>query len=210
MEKIIWQILDGYKMDKDECKKKFQLVDMMLTMYSIARDTKMRWSRILDILLLAGSTLLLICSVIDPKLLTYLGKSEDQARFVLGIFSSCVFFFSIISMLVSWKGDASKYAKACESLSSLKADFKLFLAEFESHDDNSILNFMTNTNTVLSNLPGISENKFHKYKQIHKRKIVLSKIIDNYPGSPILFIKAIQWYNDNKKLFINRNSLTKL
>src|SRR5215216_1092157 len=89
--------------DDADIRRRARVVDMMLSMHSTLRDRYARWAAILDLVIFAGSLVLLATVLLDPRVLGFLRISDDGARVTMGLVSTLIFFLSIVALRVDWK-----------------------------------------------------------------------------------------------------------
>lgn len=172
-----------------ELKRLSRTIDMMLTMHCVLRDQYKKKAMIVDIVLLIASTLSLFVSIIDPNLITSLGLPTQNFSIFLKACSVIIFISSLVILRVDWKEQAAKHGRACEALARLKSETRTVLLNntltIENCNKHQQLCSLT-----MSNLWPVPENKFHKLKSLHLKKIELSKLISSHPGCPLLILKV--------------------
>ncbi len=173
---------------------------MMLTMHSILAARYFRKSKILELSIFAVSILLVALAFVDPKILTFFNFQIETARILIGLCSILVFFLSIVSLIVDWKGNAVQFREAFNTLIPLKSEWREILTKFDDLDERDILEFVRKSALILSTLIPIPDDKFNKLKATHYRKVELSKMISVLPGSNIIMLRFKIWWHTNTKL----------
>jgi len=153
--------------DEKEVERRHNVVDMMLSMHSMLRDRYARYAAILDLVIFGGSAVLTATTLLDPHILAYLHVSDNGARIVLGIASTLVFFLSILSLRVDWKGESAKHRKAGTVLSALKARARLLGT---SPTEAEVTDYFRLYDFAMAGIEPIAERHFLALKARHRRK----------------------------------------
>jgi len=178
---------------------------MMLTMHSILAERYTRRSKLLEISMFAVSILLVASTFIDPKILSFLNFKADITRFIIGLCSIIVFFLSVVSLIVDWKGKAAQFREAFNTLIPLKSEWREILIKFEDLDERDILEFTRKSALILSNLIPIPDHQFNKLKAQHYRKVELSKMISQHPGSCVFLLRLKNFFKSNTDAIIRKH-----
>ncbi|MBU4231253.1 MAG: hypothetical protein KJ822_14810 [Proteobacteria bacterium] len=187
-------------MQKDELKRQAKVIDMMLTMHSILASRYSKLSKLLELSMLAISTILVALTFIDPRVLNYFNIETEIARIIIGASAIIVFFLSIVSLIVDWKGKATQHREAFNTLIPLKTEWREVLAFFNEQNDRSRADFARKSALILGNLIAIPDSKFNALKARHYHKIMLSKLISNHPGSSVILLRLCIWGRCNWKV----------
>lgn len=186
-------------MDREELKQQAKVVDMMLTMHSILADRYHRRAQILDISLVAVSTILVALTFLDPRILIHLNIQPESARILIGLCSILVFLLSIIALIVDWKGKARQHREAFNTFIPLKFEWRDLLTSYEEYDDRYKAEFSRKSALILGNLVPIPDSQFNRLKARHHRKVMLSKMISAHPGSSATVLRLRLWCRRNRK-----------
>ncbi len=187
-------------MQKDELKRQAKVVDMMITMHSILASRFNRLSQLLELSMLAISTILITLTFIDPIVINYINIKTEIARIAIGTSAILVFFLSIVSLIVDWKGKATQHREASNTLIPMKTEWREVLAFFNEQDDRSRVEFARKSALILGNLIPIPDSKFNALKARHYHKIILSKLISKHPGSSVILLRLCIWWRSNWKV----------
>ena len=188
-------------MSKKELEHHYRVIDMMLTAHSILCDRYSRRALITDLLLLSLSIVLCALVFADPDRFKSLNIGPKDAQNIIGACSVAIFLLSLVSLRVDWKQKAEKHGRSAEILSKLKSDCRVLLRLGDQAETQRIKEQCQACNLTLSSLSKIPENKFVRLKAAHKRKVELSKMIDNHPGSSVLLLRLHLWLRANFNLF---------
>lgn len=185
----------------DDLKKQAKVVDMMLTMHSILANRYHRRAQILEISLLAVSTVIVALTFVDPQVLTYLKISQETSRVLIGICSIVVFFLSVVSLIVDWKGKARQHREAFNMLVPHKSEWSEIIKSFEDHDERDRAEFVRKSSLIIGNLTPIPDARFNSLKARHHQKVMLSKMISEHPGSSVWILRLKLWWRTNRDAF---------
>lgn len=184
----------------EELEHHYRVIDMMLTMHSTLRDRYQRRALLVDLVLLCSSVILCAAVFIDPNVLKSLNIDPQMSQIAIGICSVLVFLISVVELRVDWKEKAERHSQANDTLGRLKAECRELLKSEDQPDPQRVREQCHACAWALNNLPKIPEAEFHRLKALHKRKIELSKMIDAYPGSPLLMLRLLLWFRATRNL----------
>lgn len=179
---------------------------MMLSMHSILRDRFRRRAMALDLLLLAGSAVMCATSLVDRAVLERsfsFGASLGSMRASTAV---GLFVLSLFSLRLDWKERAGRHGKACDALARLKASTRgwidMGLANVRESPGVGPVN-APDYPGVMAQLEPIPESKFVALKAAHKRKLLLSRMIDDHPAAPI-WILSLRLFARDTVAFLKR------
>lgn len=185
-------------MDESKIKKKIEKIDMMISAYSFLRDKYKAYSFYIDIFQLVISVILCATVFVDPKLFETFGISSDFIKMILGICSVLTFLISLIVLRANWGQLSEKYGQAAETLGKLKVDILSLMELGIEENVEKIAEKFNDYSWITNNIYKIPEKSFLKLKAKYLRKVELSKMLSENPGSYlfvlniILFIKTIK------------------
>ena len=184
--------LGGFEvvMSLNELNHHYRVIDMMLTAHCKLRDSNNRKAILMDLMLLGSSIVLCAMVFFDSGILIQFQINPEVVRLGIGICSVVVFFISLISLRVDWKGQAQKHAEAAALLARCKGECRRILKSDENPTEENVSKTCRECLWTFQMLPAIPENKFIKLKVLHKRKIQISKMVDNNAGCPFWLLRA--------------------
>jgi len=188
-----------------EIKRRFDTIDMMLTMHSKLRDRLNVIALSLDGFRLCISTILCATIFLDSDYLLVLGINPGIAKILIGSISVAILIISIISLRFDWKGTAEKHNQAINYLSTLKHKFHMMKGQ-ENPDPMVIEKLFLEYDQKMSEIVAIPEKYFNKLKHYHNKKVALSKLISKYPGCPLFLIRWILYFSSSKTLIEDRRN----
>lgn len=186
-------------MQREELSRQAKVVDMMLTMHSILASRYRLRAQILELTLVAASIFLAALALADPAVLSYFNVRPQTARILIGLCTILVFFLSIVSLIVDWKGKASQHQKAFDTLIPLKSEWSHMLTAYEEHDDDERAAFAQRSALTIGSLIPIPDSQFNRLKARHYRKVMLSKLVSAHPGSSVSVLRLCLWWRSNRK-----------
>jgi hypothetical protein len=187
-------------MEYDELRKQAKVIDMMLTMHSILAGRYHRRAQLLEIALMAVSVILVALTFIDPQVLALFSISAEVARVLIDTCSLVVFFLSIVSLIVNWKGRATQHREAFNTLVPLKSEWRGLLSNYEKSGGQSHGEFARRSALILGSLIPIPDAQFNRLKAQHLRKVTLSTLISANPGSSVPLLRFRLWYRSNRRM----------
>jgi len=176
----------------DAARRRFETIDMMLSMHSTLAQENERRALWLDLTVLCASLTLATTALMDPAVLTSRGISTEGARVFLAGSSLVVFALSIVGLRVDWKERAGRHQRAASILAELKARWRAVANAQTDADHAAVEQLDRHATFAMTLLPPIPESDFQRLKAKHKKKVALSKLIDTYPGAwlPLLRVKV--------------------
>lgn len=174
-------------MDPDEYRRKFDVVDMMLSSHaSLRQRNRRRWLAL---------TLTVMGLSIFTATLALADDTRVEVLFVdlgtkgwLAVLAGMVFFLSIVELLVDWRGQAWAHGDATHRLAELKGQFRRAqvgaeLVETEGVDLDEAYD------ATMAAVVEIPNSSFNRLKAKHRRKVAVSKLLDETPGAPIPLLR---------------------
>lgn len=174
-----------------ELERQKRVISMMITMHSILSSKYSRLSNFFEITLLVVSVILNTLIFVDASLIARVTSiGEVNQKLFMGIASVIVFTISIILLKVNWKQKSENHRKASEQLFILLQDCRMILdlPIEEKHIQGE--EFNKRYWQIINMLEKIPNSKFNNLKSAHYRKVELSKLIDEFPGSLIFVLKV--------------------
>lgn len=190
---------------RQDFEQQAKVVDMMLTIHSILATRYYRKSQILELSMLAISTILVALTFVDPQILSFLNIHSDTARILIGVCSVLVFFLSIVSLIVDWKGKSAQHREAFKTLIPLKSEWREMRSSFDDLDERSRIEFVRKSALILGTITPIPDAQFNQLKAEHYKKVALSKLISAYPGSSTMLLRFKLWWQSNQKVLEAKN-----
>ena len=187
-------------MEKQTFIDNTQVIDMMITMHSILAHKYNTRSKMIDISMFGVSILLVASTFFDPNILVDLKIDESSSKIIIGSSSIFIFFMSIISLIVDWKGRAMQHKEAFSALLRLKIEKKDIKQNYDSFDDNRIREFLSRSSLVMGQLIPIPDSHFNSLIAEHYNKVGLSKYIKKNSGSAFFFVRLKYYIRKNISL----------
>src|SRR5437870_168863 len=184
------------QLDADLARRR-RVVDMMLTAHSILRDRYSVRATALDVAVLGLSVVLCLTTFLDPAVLRVAHIGEDAAHITLGISSAAVFFLALVQLRVDWKARVIEHQRACEKLARLKGEYRRLAtapAVSTPAGPSDTTRVLEAADRVLEELRPIPDSEFASLKARHNRKVEVSRILDRYPGAPVLLLRTMLWW----------------
>jgi len=171
--------------------------DMLVSAHSDLRDIYHRKSMALDIAILGCSIWLIAMAFVDPTISKKLIPFDIEAVIWIGILAIITFFLSLVQLKVNWKERNGLHSRAGQFYASIKNESGYLLAQGDK-----ILPEMYSRLQKKYDMAGeicipIPESKFLRQKQKHKIKVAISKHLDDYPATNILYLRLKMWWRDN-------------
>jgi len=173
-------------------------------MHTVLRDRYARRALFVELLLLACSVVFCASAFASDQVLTLLGRSPENVRYLLRAFSVVAFMLSVLSLRVDWKGKAASHREASEKMSRAITVFRKYRGEDRTWAPQHSQELDATYWEAMRNSVAIPERLFVKLKARHLRKVELSKMLDSNPGCPVLLLRARLFWSSLKRV-LGRN-----
>jgi hypothetical protein len=177
-------------LSKDEFERMWRVLDMSITGHSILRDRFQRREKAITLSIMALSIVgLSLAFVNGGSQVNVLGRTAKLATWV-GLLSAGIFFLALIDALVDWKRSAWAHEDAALRLSELKSKFRGAIVAGDAVDGADI-DLRAEYEATVDNVAVIPESTFLALKTKHRRKVAVSRLIDDHPGAPLTFVRLL-------------------
>src|SRR5574337_466057 len=174
-----------------ELKRQKKVLNTMITMHSILRDRYKRLDLAVNILLLVSSCIITTLVFAGDETYLYFSCNPAKGKMAVGVFSILVFIISIVLLLVNWKVKSDNHGEAATQLSALLNECRRIEEMPDGTEKTSQMEAFglryTQVNGMIIRVP---DAQFNRLKSRHYRKVELSKLIEQFPGSPIFILKV--------------------
>ncbi len=168
--------------------------DQSCTAYAFLRDRYRKWAFWLDAAILLLSGWLSAMVFVKPEIAKILTPSNLSSELWIGLLSIVAFSFSLLQLLVNWKGKAEIYHQAATTLSSFVKEQRPLLKSLSEDQAGLVLARYT---VVTDGLEPIPERHFLSLKKRHLVKKEISKLMDDHPGANLWVESARIFLRDN-------------
>lgn len=184
-------------MSTDELAHHYRVIDQSITAHSELRDRLQRRSAALDIFLLVASVVLCATVFMNPDILEVIGISGSVVDIARRLSSVAILLVSVVALRVDWKRRSEGHARAAEALAKLKSDCRRLLKSTSDPDPREVEQLCRACTMTFDAVAKIPENKFLGLKSSHKRKVELSRFVDEHPGRSFWLLKLQFWAKSN-------------
>lgn len=166
---------------RDELDRKARVVDQTLSMHCVLRDRYEFGAWLVDTTFVVLSGLVTILSVLDRELTIGMGLDPDRLRTVVGISGALLLLASLVSLKTNFHRRQQEHRDAAKALGRLKSTARVLSASGASDDD--IKAYLNLADATFDGTVPIPEAKFLKLKAVHRRKIRVSRFLDEHPSA---------------------------
>ena len=193
-------------MGQNENDRQYNTIDLMINSHALLRDKYKFLALILNIGLLVVSVFICAFVFVDVQLFSQIGLDPQKSKIFLGVLSVICFGLSLIEYRIDLKGKSSLHSDAANRLADLKAQFRDSYSKFKgsSELENKIL--FQKYNETMDRIIKIPESQFVKLKSKYHYKKILSKMINDYPSTPIILLKIKIRYQGIRIIFDSKNT----
>lgn len=186
--------------------------NQMATMHSVLFSKYNFWNHWLTILIITISSFLLLvtflsvdytfklCQLCFDKL--SMESVSTIQIFIIAILALFNFIVSILIIIFNPNDKANSHKMAINHYSKIIYDIRNFEEKENKISDEEKLKLKEKIQTKYlddNDLPKIPENKFLSLKANHKKKVKISKILDEKPSTNIFILKIKMFFEDNFK-----------
>ncbi|WP_336990010.1 hypothetical protein [Bacillus infantis] len=163
-------------------------------------------SKILHGLILISSCIVAILTFADHEdfLVILNNLTDDLYKVGVGILASLVFILTVLEEFLNLNSKASSHESAVKQLTTFIRSADALEKKKEFHNED-IKRLTTQYTIINENIPLIPDKTFFKAKQQLKRKIYISKTLDNKPFIPIWIIKLTYFYDQSSGYLFRKN-----
>lgn len=179
-------------------------IALLLTIYERLYDRYFIRAKILDLGILIASIVVCLATFVDPKIMDFLKIPIDKTFIILGIGAFLVFALSVFSFISNWKTQAANFGRAAETLSRMKAECNPKVKTESQEELKQLQIKAVEYTSIINNLPKIPEREYHKLKTLHKRRLELGRMIENYPGSSVWLLKLVVHLRANLNVLLRK------
>ena len=181
-------------MGAEENDRQYRVVDQMLSMHSMLRDSYNRKATWLSILLLVSSGFLCAVVFVGENVIKFLDLDPLVVNLGLGLTSVLLLVLSVVEFRVDWNGKAGRHDEAVRELKNLKLLYRVSYSKFKGLDQESNKRLSRKFDEVQRRITPIPDSKFAQLKAGHLYKIQLSQCISANPRAPLWFLKMkLRW-----------------
>lgn len=181
---------------RHELKRFRRVSDMLCTAHNVERDRYRRRSTWLDILLMLTSLYLVSMAFVDPMIAPYLTPPALTPALWTGLLAILVFAFSVVQLIVNWKGKADAHERSFRLYAEAKSNCTELL-ETNGPISREAFNRVRARYDMASDIGiHISDHRFLTLKQKHLKKVCISKDLDNAPFMSIRLVLFKLWFRD--------------
>lgn len=168
-------------------------------MHTFLKDKYERFALIIDIILLICAVVFCATTFIRDDVFTHIGLASQNVRFILGITSIVAFLTSLITLRVGWKGKAALHKEAERKLTTVLEFFRELYNEDKTWPQEKSIKLHNAYWEAMKNTIDVPANKFVGLKARHLRKVKLSTMLDDAPGSSVWLLRLINLFRSSKK-----------
>jgi len=187
------------KNNTEEIERMYRVSDQLLTAHAILRDRYQRISVIFDSLVLILATVVSIGMFVSHReIFQFFGisLSWNTASILLG---TVVFILTILELRIGWKQKASAHDGAIRVLASVESKMRQYLNRPNDITDIELVDAITRYDTSLGGIVAIPDKKFNALKARHKRKVLISRHLDEHPFTNLFLLKIKLFFKHKYK-----------
>ena len=177
-----------------EIRRIKRVADQSCSAHSRLRDRFAGRATALDILVLAASAWILSLAFVDPSIALRITPFGLSSTLWIGLLSVATFVATLVQLKLDLRGRSDAHKRACEA----QAELKRAAGEAEQQPDAGALAAIKAKQALASAVGvAIPEAEFLKQKQIHLRKVAISRYMDDRPFASIFLLTLRWWWRDN-------------
>jgi hypothetical protein len=184
-------------LSKEEYRRKFRVLDQMLTAHSTLRDRYMGRSRTLTLLIMALSVAATTVAFVSGEKKVSLGFFSWHLQELAGLLTVVIFVVALVDLIVDWRRESWAHDDAAKRLGELKLRFRGATIVEEAVDTGGV-DLAGEYERTMNAIVPIPDRHFLALKAKHKRKIAVSQMLDTEPGAPIWLLRLRLLRRDGK------------
>lgn len=198
MGRYVWRqkVSEAGNQMVEEIYKLERKADQSCSIHASLRDKYSNRAKFLDYLLMTATTYLLGLTLVEPTIGLPLSLEFDRDLFIT-IMSLITFFLSIVQFKNDWKTIAEAHHQSFKEYANVKAECRTFTSGSKVASEADYQHIRDSYNVATDIGTNIPENEFLNGKKRHKKKVFISKYLDERPGAWIWFVKLKLLIRDN-------------
>lgn len=190
-------VTDATENYRKELERLRRIADQLCTAHSIERERFHCRAKALDIIVMLGSLYLVSMAFVDPVINNALTPLGLNPVIWIGMVAITVFGFSIIQLIVDWKGRADAHGRSLSMYAEAKSNC-IEALNGTAQVSKEIYNGISTRYNMASDIGiHIPDSRFLKLKQKHLVKIEISKQLDSNPSLCFPLARMKLWWRDN-------------
>lgn len=181
--------------------RRVRVIDMMVSMHSRLAQVYRRRGLLVDVGILIGSAVVVAGVFAEGAILSQLGLEPGATNITVRVLSLTVFILSIVSLRVDWSGRSREHEDARRKLARLKHAWRK--AKRGDLDSDDIANLRERTDYVMSTITEIPDSSFNRLKAYHRRKVRVSRMLDDHPTVPLPVLRVVSVLVDIRRITRN-------
>lgn len=178
---------------KEEFERMWRVLDMAITGHSILRDRYRRRVKAITLTIMGLSIAAVSLAFANANSRVALIGIEAELVTWVGVLSAVIFFLALLDALVDWKRSAWAHEDAALRLSELKSSFRSATIS-NGVVDTEHAHLRADYEAIMQNVAVIPESSFLSLKAKHRRKVALSRAIDDSPGAPLTYVRLLTYW----------------
>jgi hypothetical protein len=174
-------------MDGGDFRRRFGVLDQMLSAHATLRDRYRRRAVTLTLVTMAMSVGAATLALGDDRELRILGLKLETKGW-LAVLAGMIFFLAIVELAVDWRGRSWAHGDAARRLGELKAEFRRADVDGDKVETHGV-DLAAAYEQVTGAIVEIPNASFNRLKAKHRRKVAVSKLLDDRPGAPVLLLR---------------------
>ena len=179
-----------------EITKIERIADQSCSIHASLRDKYSIRATAFDYLLMAATTYLLGLTLVEPAIGLPLSLGFDRVLFIT-VMSLVAFFLSVVQFKNDWKTMAEEHHQSFKEYANVKADCRTFTSGSKVASEVDYQRIRDSYNVATDIGTNIPEKEFLNGKRRHKKKVFISKYLDEHPGAWIWLVKLKLLIRDN-------------
>jgi hypothetical protein len=177
----------------EELARKFRVLGQSVSMHSALADAYAQRALLVDVVLLSCSVVFCATVISNDEFFNRQGLDPQAVRDVRAVASVLSFLAAVVSLRVDWKGASARHRESARKLSSAIAQFRAARLASGTWPDSAGSELDRAYHDANAACVPIQEKHFLKLKAHHLRKVEVSKMLDRYPGCPLLILRYRLW-----------------
>ncbi len=176
---------------REELERIRRVADQLCTAHASLRDRYARRALTLDICVLLGSAWLTSLAFIQPSLHQWIVPPNIEPTIWNGLIGFFIFCLVLIQLKTDWKSKAEAHSRSFGMYAEIKREAGYILASSEQVPLREFQRLTARYDMASDVGAGVPEREFLRLKKLHKRKVALSKALDDRPGT-FLFVERLK------------------
>lgn len=182
---------------RSEIERMRRVADQLCTAHAALRDRFANRQFVADVIVLLLAAWTTSMGFVDPRLTSWLTPPHLDPQLWIGMLGSITFGLTLVQFKADWSGRSEAHQRSFTMYAEVKREAGYLLASAEKMSMRDFQRLADRYDMASDVGTGVPERDFLALKRRHKIKVVVSRLLDEKPGSSLWLVKLKLILRDN-------------